>query len=345
MNVLYVAILPWHQKSSTDILRYQAMCRVVDKCDFVKYPSLHGFISRVRHYLFNKGLPIQSYYAKEADNELLSKVEENTYDVIWIDKVWALNPNVLKQIRRISPKTKIVSYTADNMALRHNQSLFFLKSIPLYDLHVTTKSYILDDMKKLGAKDIMFTLQTFAPELHKPMTLTKEEQEYLGAEVGFIGAWEKERCNSLCYLADNGIKVKIFGGGKWAEYANYSKNMTIVNKMLTDESYPKAFSTFKISPCFLRKMNFDQQTSRSVEIPASGGFMLAERTKEHQALFEEGKEAEFFSSDEELLQKCKYYLKHEEERIRIKEQGTKRCHTSGYTNDEMIKRVLNYLVR
>ena len=77
-------------------------------------------------------------------------------------------------------------------------------------------------------------------------------------------------------------------------------NLVIENKGLYSEDYSKSFQAFKISLCFLRKINYDQQTTRTVEIPACGGFMIAERTAEHKAMFEEGKEAEFFSSNEEL---------------------------------------------
>ena len=43
--------------------------------------------------------------------------------------------------------------------------------------------------------------------------------------------------------------------------------------------------------------------------------MMAERTAEHLAMFEEGKEAAFFSNNEELLDKCSYYLAHEQPQI------------------------------
>ena len=48
---------------------------------------------------------------------------------------------------------------------------------------------------------------------------------------------------------------------------------------------------------------------RTFEIPASKGFMLHEKSEEVMDFFEEGKEAEYFSSPEEVLDKLKFYLR------------------------------------
>lgn len=91
-------------------------------------------------------------------------------------------------------------------------------------------------------------------------------------------------------------------------------------------------------------MNFDQQTSRTMEIPGCGGFMMAERTNEHKALFEEDKEAVYFSSNEELLEKCRYYLAHDDERVAIADAGRKRCEVSAYSNEKGIKNMLDIVM-
>ena len=87
-------------------------------------------------------------------------------------------------------------------------------------------------------------------------------------------------------------------------------------------------------------MNDDLQTTRTVEIPACGGFMLAERTNEHLALFNAGTEADFFSSNEELLALCQKYLEDDGLREQIAEAGKRRTEIGNYSNDGMVRSIL-----
>jgi len=325
--------------SNTCVHRNWAL-KALGEVDMVNmYEKPINFHFKIANKLFNWGFPVKLPDLSNCNLKIIELVKENTYDIVWIDKGWLVEASTLEFIKKQSPKTKIVSYTADNMVLRHNQSQQFLEGIPLYDIHFTTKSYIIEYLKNLGAKKVLFTNKHYEDSFHFPRDLTVEEIDKLGGDVGFIGAWEKERCESILFLAKNGIKVKVFGSGKWDEFADV-KNLE-VQPAVFSEDYSKALQAFKISLCFLRKINFDQQTSRTMEIPACGGFMLAERTDEHLSLFQEGKEAEYFSSNEELLEKCKYYLLHEDSRKSIAVAGRKRCETSGYSNKEAIKRMLD----
>ncbi|MCG8403893.1 MAG: glycosyltransferase [Phycisphaerales bacterium] len=68
--------------------------------------------------------------------------------------------------------------------------------------------------------------------------------------------------------------------------------------------------------------------------------MLADRTEDHLASFEEDKEAVFFSSTEEMVDKAKYYLKNDEARERIAQAGYRRCLESGYSNYDRARLML-----
>ena len=142
-------------------------------------------------------------------------------------------------------------------------------------------------------------------------------------------------------MVEQGIPVKVWGD-RWDEFQRKTRGeFTVAGPSRYGDDYVKTICSFDINLCFLRKLNRDYQTQRSVEIPACGAFMLAERTAEHLALFEEGKEAEFFSSNEELLRKARYYLEHPVERRAIAQAGRERCLSNGYSYHERLKTMLD----
>tara|TARA_B110000259_G_C13834763_1_gene330211 strand:+ start:147 stop:728 length:582 start_codon:yes stop_codon:yes gene_type:complete len=173
--------------------------------------------------------------------------------------------------------------------------------------------------------------------------MTKEQVELYGGDVVFVGTWEVEREECIRLLAENGIKVRVWGGG-WQNMSNPPKGVTLEHRPLFAEEYVRVINASKINLGFLRKMNRDLQTTRSIEIPACSSFMLAERTSEHLYLFEEGKEAEYFDSMQELIRKTRYFLENETERLEIARAGRRRCINSLYSNEDRLRDIIHCAV-
>lgn len=344
LKILSVGGFTGYGESNTCLHRTWALedFASVDRIDTSARPF--SFYKRIVFKLFKFGINLMLPDSFSVNKQILNKIDKEGYDIIWIDKGLLVNPSTLRLIRKNSPQILIIGYSPDDMSQRHNQSLNFLKSLPLYDYYITTKSYIIEDLKQMGAKEVIFTDNAYEDKFHYPRKLDTNERERLGGDVGFIGVWEEERANSILYLAKNGINVRVWGTGEWSKYKGQFPTLIIEDQALFSEDYSKALSAFKISLCFLRKMNFDLQTTRTMEIPACGGFLLAERTVEHQYLFKEGEEAAFFSTDEELLQMCIHYLKEDTERVAIAAAGLQRCLTSGYSNKRRIKSIIDTII-
>jgi spore maturation protein CgeB len=67
---------------------------------------------------------------------------------------------------------------------------------------------------------------------------------------------------------------------------------------------------------------------------------LAERSLEHERLFQDGKEAVFYDNKEDLIKKIKYYLINKEKRDRIAYAGYKKCQTGDYTHENRMRFML-----
>ena len=275
-----------------------------------------------------------------ANRQIRDWVRRSRFDALWIDRGLQITAATLHAVKLAQPECRIIGYSPDDMYARHNQSPNFRRHLPLCDIFFTTKSYGVAELKALGCPDVGFLDNAFDPYTHRPLPVSAEERQRYGGPVGFVGTWEPARAHAMYQLAQAGIPVRIWGN-MWERCRTRHPNLTIEGRALYGDDYARALNAFDINLCFLRKQNRDLQTTRSVEIPACGAFMLAERTAEHEALFAAGSEAEFFDSDDELLAKVRHYLAHPAQRRRIAAAGRERCLRDGYRYQDRLAAMLD----
>jgi dsDNA-binding SOS-regulon protein len=344
MRIVFVAPLWYGSTSSQRLLALRDLGNDVFTIDTSIHSSSTFKWLKVLILLINKifmRLHIPLDLAK-ANATLLEEIKKQSYSIVLIEKGLTIKPSTLLIIKTHHPECRLLSYSPDDMSMKSNQSHSYVKSIPLYDLHVTNKSYNVSELKLLGAREVLFLPKAYDPHLHYPRSLTTDEISRFSTDVSFIGAYEADRYNTMLFLAKAGIKVTIRGPG-WETYINKDPNLNVIPGWIYPEDYVKIICSAKINLAFLRKSARDLQTDRSVEIPACGAFMIAERTSEHLQLFQENVEAVFFNKPLELHEKVLFYLENAAPRNQVAHNGRERCINSGYSITEQFKKIFEYL--
>ena len=305
-------------------------------------------------YVANKGNPISRRIAhrfnigpviNKLNSDIASFIEtlEGKYDLAWIDKGKWITPETVALLNSIC--TYAIHYTADPQIV-FNQSRMFNSSIRLYDLMLTTKPYEVELYKQQGANDVLYINQSYEKSILHPRELTNPQIRLFRSDVTFIGRCEKHYIDIIASIKTCKCNTKVWGP-KWRRQLLVKPWLRHVymGPGLWCEDYGIAMSAAKISLGLLSKRYPETTTTRTFEIPACGTLMLAERTDEHLSLFEEDKEAVYFSNNDELISKADYYLKNDAIRQKISRAGHKRCLKSGYDNLNVMKYVLNYIDR
>ena len=338
MKIIYVGPM-WY--GSTALLRFRVMQELGHEVVPVDTEPLKVFEKMQRlHYRIVRRF-IGELDLSGANNSIINAVQQQAIDVVWVDKGVTISPGTLREVKSISPETILVHYNMDNPfgKVRHGWRTF-LKGAPFYDVHFVAREANVHQYRAIGCRDVRRFYNSYDRNLHRPIRVSEEERKEFGGTVGFIGDYEKERSEAMLFLAENDIPVKVWGPNWDRKCKVRHKNLKVTTQFLKGEDYVKAVCSFDINLGFLRKINEDLHTTRSLEIPACGAFMLAERTKEHLDMFSEGIEAEFFSSDNELMDKVKYYMTNDEKRRRIGLGGRKRCIRSGYSYHDRLALLL-----
>lgn len=290
---------------------------------------------------------------------VLAAAREFEPDLVWADKQEFLHVETIQALRKLGPR--LVHFTPDPyFTLSWKRTRLMDKAIGAFDVLVYCKAYESSAYEALDKATVYMPLG-FCDETHRPLPSTNENWQ---CALGFLGGWEPRRELFLAPLAEAAQDIKIWGGywdflgdGRWtlrrrvilkqlAGGAPYRihRHQQLAGCWQGDEvygdDYARALTGSRIGLGFLRKVCPDQHTTRTFEIPACGSMLLADRTDEHREFFEEGKEADYFDSAEELFDKASYYVANESVRRKIGAAGLQRCHQGRYSYFHRMKDVL-----
>ena len=300
----------------------------------------------------------------EINSAVLELARQFRPDMIWGEKQEYLRADTIRQLKSLG--ARLVHFTPDPyFYLSWKRTRLMDEAMREFDVLVFCKRYEESDYAAIG-KPLVYMPLGYCDEVHRPL-LSADARWH--CNIGFLGGWEPRRERLLHAVAASGADLKIWGGywdflrdGRWTlrrriilgqlagkDTFRFHRDPLLAQAHqggeVYDDDYARALTGSRIGLGFLRQVCPDQHTTRTFEIPACGSMLLADRTEEHRAFFEEGREAEFFSSTEELLDKALYYSKDEGARQKIAVAGRRRGIDSGYDYVSRLRNVLAELKR
>lgn len=280
----------------------------------------------------------------EINRSILAVAHEFRPNMIWAEKQEFLRAETVATLRKLD--IRLIHFTPDPyFSLDWKRTRLMDRAMGAFDVLVYCKAYEHREYAKLG-RPLLYMPLGYCDEVHRP--LPSDDPRWHCA-ASFLGGWEPRREHLLRNVAAAGIDLKIRGGywsflcdGKWSlrrqlilkqlaggDSFQFHRDELLAQAWQGDEvyadDYARAVSGAKIGLGLLRRVCPDQHTTRTFEIPACGSMLLADRTDEHSEFFAEGREAEFFASGEELIDKLRFYDRHDGARERVAEAGRQRC--------------------
>ncbi|MBR8833975.1 MAG: glycosyltransferase [Stigonema ocellatum SAG 48.90 = DSM 106950] len=270
------------------------------------------------------------------NDKTVALIEEFCSQVVLVTGIFPLKSEVFYQCNKVG--AKIVNYLTDSPWSKQNSCPIFIKNLPKYDCIFSTKTALTPNLVKAGAKQVYFLPFALDPLLHRYLPTGESQHEYSQIpDVCLVGGADADRINFINNFLFN-FKGKLgLYGGYWHK-----------NKQLKQFSHGVVFGDVfctvvhncKINIGLVRRANKDGHSMRSYEIPACGGVGIYEDTPEHRDLFQGYPEYGFFTSPEDLADKCNWLLEHPVEREQMRLLGIQLIVTEGNTYVARLKTIL-----
>lgn len=269
-------------------------------------------------------------------------IEGQRYDIAYVDNGELIGAATVRMLREHADR--VINYSPDN-PYRGRDGMrwrLFQQAVPEYDVLFMPRLSSVADAEAIGARRALRVFQA-ADDVFKDADKLPPAVARLPfrSPVSFVGTWMPERGALLARLLDLGVPLRIFGP-RWDRAPEYSRIAphTKVGSLNSSE-YNAAVAGADISIALLSKGNHDRHTTRSLEIPTLGSLLCGERTEDHQALYEEGREAVFWADPDECAAQCLKLLADTPKRLEIAAAGRQRALANDHFNETFMQRLFD----
>jgi len=227
---------------------------------------------------------------------------------------------------------------------------------PLYTAVGTTDSKAPEKYRRLGINNVIKTQWAANVFLYKPQSNVKgpsSAEATVGKQLSnvhnitFVGKNYGTREKYIGGLQRCGLAARGYGKGWDGGMVDFQAMLEIFSSSKINLNFTESYFSWpkQLVKLFVKKSGVGyipniqspisnlqsligarrrQIKARTFEIPACGGFLLTGDADNLREYYDDGKEIVIFKNKEELEEKCKYYLAHEEERKAIAQAGYQR---------------------
>ena len=289
--------------------------------------------------------------AREWNEQLLRTTERFRPDLVFVSSGHLCDPRTLDELRSRGVPTVCKYYDPVWDATRGG----FVNCVDRYDLLLTPRRWQADDFRRHGAREVLTIRFRCEPTVHRPVEVAQPARERYGSDVCLISSYRPRRAGMLSTLVAPPFDRSLRIWGSWehapanAPYLPYCMGQTVEEGEIVT-----VYSSCSVALHFVHReptssnrseRRGDEHNSRSFQIASCGSaLMIAPRTSEHQAFFEEDKEVVLFDDGEELTDKVRYWMcpARADQRARIAAAGRERVLQQDYSYTPLARRVLRH---
>lgn len=228
-------------------------------------------------------------------------------------------------------------YLTDDPWSPAQKASWFMSALPNYDFVFTTRCANIQDLKRVGAGEVIYLPFGWDPAICPDRCYSSDELRNYRADIVFAGGGDAERVPYIDALARAGFSIALYG----TYWDRFRPTRGLTRGQLPVTELPKAIAGAAVALCLVRRLNRDGHCMRTYEIPAMNGCMLAEHTEEHRTILgPDGEAVVYFRSINEMVGKAKWLLEHRADRERLAANAKRRIRVYENTYEQRLLQII-----